>query len=250
MNAVPVLDYLDELLGDAPPAAVSASRATPVPAAPAAGAAIDGGAATPIRIAATAPAAPAPIALPPRVPEPVSVPPPPAAPAPSAGASRAAMAVHPLLVPAPPAPAAPVEPSVRWLRLRCGPQAYALELLKVQEVVLPTVPLPLRGTSASMLGVMNLRGQVVPVLDLGRHLGGAPVAVDAAARIVVLEENGDTLGLLVSAVEDVTSLQERQIESPDNARPGRFSNDLFRGIARQGQQPLILLDASILLRAS
>lgn len=137
--------------------------------------------------------------------------------------------------------------SSRWLRLRCGCQAYALELLKVQEVVLPTPLLPLRGTPAAMLGVMNLRGQVVPVMDLGVHLGQPSLASTPATRIVVLEENGETLGLRVSSVEDVITLGQGQVESPDNARVGRLSASLFRGVARLSSEPMILLDASALL---
>ncbi|KTF36282.1 chemotaxis protein CheW [Xanthomonas vesicatoria] len=139
------------------------------------------------------------------------------------------------------------ERSTRWLRLRCGEQTYALELLKVQEVVLPVPLLPLRGTASAMLGIMNLRGQVVPVIDLGVHLGSSPVDMDLHTRVVVLEENGETMGLRVSAVEDVTSLTDHQIEPPDNARLCRISNNLFRGVARLGHQPMILLDASHLL---
>ncbi|MBB3805154.1 purine-binding chemotaxis protein CheW [Xanthomonas arboricola] len=139
------------------------------------------------------------------------------------------------------------ERSTRWLRLRCGEQTYALELLKVQEVVLPVPLLPLRGTPSAMLGIMNLRGQVVPVIDLGIHLGSTPVDMDLQTRVVVLEENGETMGLRVSAVEDVTSLTDQQIEPPDNARLCRISNNLFRGVARLGHQPMILLDATHLL---
>ncbi|WP_367382221.1 chemotaxis protein CheW [Stenotrophomonas cyclobalanopsidis] len=139
------------------------------------------------------------------------------------------------------------ERTSRWLRLRCGTQAYALELLKVQEVVLPVPLLPLRGTAPAMLGIMNLRGQVVPVMDLGIHLGAATAEDDAQTRIVVLEENGETLGLRVSAVEDVASLTDSQIEPPDTARICQISNELFRGVARMSQRPMILLDATRLL---
>ena len=139
------------------------------------------------------------------------------------------------------------ERTSRWLRLRCGAQAYALELLKVQEVVLPVPLLPLRGTPSAMLGIMNLRGQVVPVMDLGIHLGTGPARDDANTRIVVLEEDGETMGLRVSAVEDVANLTDSQIEPPDTARICQISNDLFRGVARVTAQPMILLDATQLL---
>ena len=140
------------------------------------------------------------------------------------------------------------ERKTRWLRLRCDQQHYALELLKVQEVVRPATLLPLRGAAPHMLGVMNLRGQVVPVIDLGLYLGRRAVEVDATTRIVVLEEHGVILGLRVTAVEDVANLTDQQIESPDNARVGRMSNPLFRGVARLNECAVILLDASRILQ--
>ena len=140
------------------------------------------------------------------------------------------------------------ERKTRWLRLRCDQQHYALELLKVQEVVRPATLLPLRGAAPHMLGVMNLRGQVVPVIDLGLYLGRRAVEVDATTRIVVLEEHGEILGLRVTAVEDVANLTDQQIESPDNARVGRMSNPLFLGVARLNECAVILLDASRILQ--
>nr|WP_298130234.1 chemotaxis protein CheW [uncultured Pseudoxanthomonas sp.] len=140
------------------------------------------------------------------------------------------------------------ERKTRWLRLRCDQQHYALELLKVQEVVRPATLLPLRGAASHMLGVMNLRGQVVPVIDLGLYLGRRAIESDAATRIVVLEEHGETLGLRVTAVEDVANLADQQIESPDNARVGRIANPLFRGVARLNECAVILLDASRILQ--
>ena len=140
------------------------------------------------------------------------------------------------------------ERKTRWLRLRCDQQHYALELLQVLEGVRPATLLPLRGAAPHMLGVMNLRGQVVPVIDLGLYLGRRAVEVDATTRIVVLEEHGEILGLRVTAVEDVANLTDQQIESPDNARVGRMSNPLFRGVARLNECAVILLDASRILQ--
>ncbi|KAG0746779.1 hypothetical protein G6F24_015659 [Rhizopus arrhizus] len=69
-------------------------------------------------------------------------------------------------------------------------------------------------------------------MDLGLHLGAAAAEDDAQTRIVVLEEDGETIGLRVSAVEDVANLTDSQIEPPDTARICQISNDLFRGVAR------------------
>ena len=195
---------------------------------------LHGGAAPTARVSAPVPAAPEPVA-PARPAVPRVLPP---------------LPTHPYLQP-------PVdtgerrratERKTRWLRLRCDQQHYGLELLKVQEVVLPATLLPLRGAAPHMLGVMNLRGQVVPVIDLGLYLGRRPIEPDTATRIVVLEEHGEILGLRVSAVEDVANLSDHQIESPDNARVGRIANPLFRGVARLNERAVILLDASQLLQ--
>jgi len=199
-------------------------------------------------VAAKAPAAPAPapLAAKPRASAPIA----PIARRPPPRNSRLPANIQAMFQPAPVDPSPhrrAAERSSRWLRLRCGEQTYALELLKVQEVVLPVPLLPLRGASRSMLGIMNLRGQVVPVIDLGMHLGTVPVAMDAHTRVVVLEENGESMGLRVSAVEDVANLTEQQIEPPDTTRLCRISNHLFRGVARISAQPVILLDASELL---
>lgn len=202
-------------------------------------------------VRAEAPNAPAAAPIAPVAP----LPPLPTAPAPRPLPAAAPRAVPPL--PIKPYLQAPIdtgerrratERKTRWLRLRCDQQHYALELLKVQEVVLPATLLPLRGAAHHMLGVMNLRGQVVPVIDMGLYLGRKPVETDANTRVVVLEENGETLGLRVTAVEDVANLTDQQIEPPDNARVGRITNPLFRGVARLNERAVILLDASQLLK--
>lgn len=145
------------------------------------------------------------------------------------------------------APDAPAEQLARWLRLRCGDQTYALELLKIREVVLPAPLLPLRGVAAAVSGVMNLRGQVVPVIDLGMHFSGTPVEATAATRIVVLEERNEVLGLQVSAVEDIVLLDETRVENPRASQLAPVGDQRIRGIARFGGRVMLLLDASRLL---
>jgi purine-binding chemotaxis protein CheW len=141
-----------------------------------------------------------------------------------------------------------VERATRWLRMRCDQQHYAVELLKIQEVVLPATLLPLRGAATHVLGVMNLRGQIVPVIDLGLYLGRQAIVADASTRIVVIEEHGETLGLRVSAVEDVAKLTDAQIETPESTRACGISGSLFRGVSRTGGLTLILLDATSILK--
>ena len=139
------------------------------------------------------------------------------------------------------------ERTARWLRLRCGSQAYALELLKIREVVRPMPLLSLRGAVPSVAGVMNLRGQVVPVIDLGVQLGESPAADSGGTRIIVLEERGEVLGLRVCGVEDVVIINDAQIEDAHASRLAPVGDRRIHGIARIGRDVMLLLDATRLM---
>lgn len=161
----------------------------------------------------------------------------PAAPAPLATPPTAAVIAA---VQAPPTPA--ITSSYRWLRVTVGNDSYALELLRVQEVVRLAPIVALRGAARAVLGVMNLRGRIVPVLDLGLWLDAGCVHGDERSRIVVVERDDEMIGVLVSAVEDVVTLGRDRIEPPlVSSDPGAII-----GIARVGPAPTVLLDANAL----
>ncbi len=130
----------------------------------------------------------------------------------------------------------------RWLRAALGRDRYAFELLRVQEVVRMSPIIALRGTSTALLGVMNLRGRVVPIFDLARWLGTGSVDPDEHARIIVVERGDELIGALVSSVEDVVTLTREHIEPP---LPGTDPGGML-GIARIGRLPTVLLDADAL----
>ncbi|MGE4367287.1 chemotaxis protein CheW [Thermomonas sp.] len=160
--------------------------------------------------------------------------------APAADGQAAAMPYSPPLA-VPSVRAAPPPIGQRWLRVAIGNDRYAVELLRVQEVVRLAPIIAMRGAPPSLLGVMNLRGRVVPVHDLGRWLRRQPAGIDERTRIVVLEHHDELAGLLVSAVTDVVTLEARQIEPPAASLRDRTS----MGIARTpGAPPTVLLDAT------
>lgn len=199
-----VSDYLDALLDDTAPA-TAAARPEPPPAV--------------VPVAAPAPVAAAP------------APPPPAPLAPAAPPAKP-------VVGSPPAPVA-IAAASRWLRVVVGGDSYALELLRVQEVVRVVPIVPMRGALPAVLGVMNLRGRIVPVFDLGLWLHGARVDAGEHSRIVVVEREDELIGVLVSAVEDVVTLGRDRIEPPvPGGTPG-----VVLGVARVGATPTVLFDA-------
>src|SRR5690606_24971598 len=91
------------------------------------------------------------------------------------------------------APPAPLHaaPAPRWLRVRVGAASYALELLRVQEVVRLMPIVAMRGAGPAVLGVMSLRGRSVPVFDLGLWLGTGRVEPGDQGRIVVVERDDE-----------------------------------------------------------
>lgn len=136
--------------------------------------------------------------------------------------------------------AAPTPAGQRWLRMAVGEDRYAVELLRVQEVVRMAPVIAVRGAVPSLLGVMNLRGRVVPVHDLGLWLRRDAVTPDDRARIVVLEDHDELTGLLVTSVTDVVTLDTNHIEP---LTPG-LRDRIGMGIARTpGAPPTVLLDA-------
>ena len=118
--------------------------------------------------------------------------------------------------------------------------SYAVELLCVQEVVRMAPIVAMRGAQRAVLGVMNLRGRIVPVFDLGLWLDAGCVQPDDRSRIVVVERNDELIGVLVSAVDDVVWLGRDRIEPP---LPGTVPGAIL-GVARVGACPTVLLDAN------
>jgi purine-binding chemotaxis protein CheW len=184
-----------------------------------------------------------------------------AAPTPRPAASASSLparAIEALLPPseAEPAPGEPALPSGRrrraedrvtsWLRFNLARQCFAVEVLKVQEVLRVPQILPVRGTDEATLGVMNLRGQIVPVMDLAIRLGFPPTEPNEASRVIVLEEKGETLGLLVASVADVLNLSEGRMERISGT-PSLVAAEVVRGVSRRDEQIVIMLDASRLL---
>lgn len=143
--------------------------------------------------------------------------------------------------------AIPSERFERWLRFQMAGQSYAVELLKVQEVQRVPDIMPVRGAAPHVVGVMNLRGQIIAVIDLAACIGLPHEPLTDHSRVIVLETEEETVGLLVSAVAEVISLSERTIENPVSSIPA-LPREALIGIARHAHGMSVLLDATVFLR--
>lgn len=134
----------------------------------------------------------------------------------------------------------------KYLTFRLGAEAYGVEILKVREIIglLPITPTP--RTPSYVRGVINLRGKVMPVLDLAERLGLARSELRGESCIVVVEVDAPA-GLVVDAVLDVLTISDDLIE-PAPSIGARGAESFVRGIAKCGGELLFLLDVERVLR--
>lgn len=132
------------------------------------------------------------------------------------------------------------------LTFRIGGEEYGIDILQVQEIRGYEGVTRLPETVSWMKGVINLRGTIVPVIDLRLKLHRGEARYDAGTCMVVVTLGSGVAGLVVDAVCDVTALSPDQIR-PTPALGGGIDMSALRGIASQGERMIILLDLRILL---
>jgi purine-binding chemotaxis protein CheW len=125
---------------------------------------------------------------------------------------------------------------------------YGLDILKVREIVAMIDITPVPRTPAVIRGVVNLRGRVVPVVDLRRKFDLPSIEPDALACIIVVDLGRNELGIMVDRVCDVLDIAEEAIgEAP--AFGMAVDTSFLLGISMDGSELTILLDIDKLLSA-
>jgi purine-binding chemotaxis protein CheW len=115
-------------------------------------------------------------------------------------------------------PDAPVGADRELIAFRVGEQEFCVDIMQVREIRGWTPATRLPHTPAFMKGVINLRGAVLPIVDLGARLGLATSEPTARHVIMVVTVGGRTLGLLVDAVSDIINLTDNLVQpTPDVA---------------------------------
>lgn len=103
---------------------------------------------------------------------------------------------------------------VELLSFRLAEQEYSVDIMSVREIRGWTRATPLPHAPAHVRGVINLRGTVLPVVDLSTRLGMPPVEGDARNVIIVVQVGGQSAGLLVDAVSDILALPRSELQPP------------------------------------
>lgn len=95
-----------------------------------------------------------------------------------------------------------------------GSEYYGLDILSIQEITRYEAPTRIPNMSSYMQGIINLRGNIIPVIDLRRKFNLGNSEVTGESRIIVLNLSEQKAGLLVDAVSQVTKIGDDQIEPP------------------------------------
>ena len=136
-----------------------------------------------------------------------------------------------------------------FLAFKLGHEEYGVDILRVQEIRSYEKPTLLSRTPAYLLGVVNLRGTIVPVMDLRVRLQLAHAAYDMHTVVIVVNVGRRVVGLVVDSVSDVLSLRPEQMR-PLPALESGFAPEHLLALGCVDERTLLLLDIEQYLAAS
>jgi purine-binding chemotaxis protein CheW len=125
---------------------------------------------------------------------------------------------------------------------RLGDEEYGLSIDNVQSIVRYEESTPVPRSPEAIQGVVNLRGQVIPVLDLSMQLRNSSIEQSALSRIIVAEGEGGVIGLAVDAANEVASIPTASIQPPPEAILTAETAQAFEGVAERESGLVILID--------
>src|SRR5438876_877942 len=136
--------------------------------------------------------------------------------------------------------------SNEFLTFRLGTEEYGIEILKVQEIRSWEAPTAIANTPAFIKGVIDLRGIIVPIIDLRLKFGLREVRYDDTTVVIILNVAQRVLGIVVDAVSDVTSLAENQIRQAPQFGAA-LDTHFITGLGALEDRMLILTDIERLM---
>lgn len=140
------------------------------------------------------------------------------------------------------------DPLLQWVTFRLDNETYGVNVMQVQEVLRMTEIAPVPGAPGYVLGIINLRGNVVTVIDTRKRFGLEPRELDDATRIVITEIEQQVIGMLVDAVAEVVDVRMSEIETAPNVGNDESSR-FIQGVSSREGELLILVDLNKLLSA-
>ncbi len=128
-----------------------------------------------------------------------------------------------------------------------GKETYGLPIASIREIISYQEPTRLPGAPPEVEGIINLRGKVIPVVDLRSRLGLAVQPPTRTTRIIIAAGAGEITGLVVDQVTEVSKIISSTIEPPPPMAKRGAGESLSQGVAKVGERLIVLLDLSPLL---
>jgi purine-binding chemotaxis protein CheW len=131
---------------------------------------------------------------------------------------------------------------------RIGRETFGLPISQVHEIVRPPEVTNVPHAPEYVEGVMNLRGRIVPVIDLRKRFGGGSEETSRKTRVLVVNVDSRAVGLLVDSASEVLRISEAQIEPPPNVFTDDATN-YVTGVAKYQGRLIILVDLKRILES-
>ena len=130
---------------------------------------------------------------------------------------------------------------LQWVTFQLENETYGINVMQVQEVLRYTDIAPVPGAPGYVLGIINLRGNVVTVIDTRSRFGLPPSEVTENSRIVIIEADKQVVGILVDSVAEVVYLRQSEIETAPNVGNDE-SAKFIQGVCNKNGELLILVE--------
>jgi purine-binding chemotaxis protein CheW len=130
----------------------------------------------------------------------------------------------------------------QYVLFRLGAEQYGLPIEQVSSIIRYEAATPVPRAPAAVDGVINLRGHVIPVVNLSRKLFGVPFEPTNMSRIVVAEGESGMVGLLVDAASEVAAIPADEIRPAPDTALSADTADAFEGVANHGGGLVIILN--------
>lgn len=138
------------------------------------------------------------------------------------------------------------DPILQWVTFHLCGETYGVDVMQVQEVLRYTEIAPVPGAPAYVIGIINLRGNVVTVIDTRHRFGLESGEINENTRIVVIEAEKHVVGILVDSVAEVVYLRSSEIETAPNVGTDE-SAKFIQGVCHKNNELLILIELDKLL---
>jgi purine-binding chemotaxis protein CheW len=133
------------------------------------------------------------------------------------------------------------DPILQNVTFRLDDETYGINVMQIQEVLRYTEIAPVPGAPNYVLGIINLRGNVVTVIDTRKRFGLPDSEVTDHTRIVVLEIEGQVIGILVDSVAEVVYLKQSEIETAPNVGNDESAR-FIQGVCNKNGELIILVE--------